>query len=604
MGENRFFNVESKSFEIVKNSIELSIIERSRNHFSIVTMGFVAALWLRDALLEVTKLSNDQNLFRSFREGNKIFVLQKQKNGKGRFVTITALGDTKSKGYVIIPEGRGACGWTGLSHKIHGIMGEKAHGKREVDQRRPEIRHHTAQGNHTPNLVKESQTFKDAVTQGDLPKISVGIAGNQEAVSQICNGSNTNLLELSLKVLLGTGPRGEWVVQWAGVVNCEATGPNPQQNHGTMQPVTNLANGPHATTTRPNDNTKPVRPTTQSNPKPRMVWKPRVNGSNGSTSFQKLAEDATGQTTANHDDDRLSLHSWDSDSQLSSIPAQPTSSQPIAEVIAEVGEVDRSWGSSRDWFIDLRDGRRLRLPADLRSPIADMGRTDDVITQKLVQWVSSQRDAIETDDEVAVSEGGLLGSEDGSESVGVISEYTAAESIEGNEKNMSMVLTEETEVSESVMLEAVSGAWGEFLENTEVSDGVGDTEQKELVPLNVEPLAVAFPVDVENHGSTDDGSFVSQSSDWVQRRQKAIGKVLGANYEGYEQAVTALLMDIEARHLQRKATMTGVQKPMSSGRKGTRELKRLASSINYEARATREDKGKGKMQGGVAIVDQ
>jgi hypothetical protein len=266
--------------------------------------------------------------------------------------------------------------------------------------------------------------------------------------------------------------------------------------------------------------------------------------------------------------------------------------------------VDRSWGSSRDWFIDLRDGRRLRLPADLRSPIADMGRTDDAITQKLVQWVSSQRDAIETDDEVAVSEGGLLGSEDGSESVGVISEYEAAESIEGNEKNMSMVLTEETKVSESVMLEAISGAWSEFLEIAEVTDGVGDTEQKELVPLNVEPLAVAFPVDVENHGSTDDGSFVSQSSDWVQRRQKAIGKVLGANYEGYEQAVTALLMDIEARHLQRKATMTGVQKPMSSGRKGTRELKRLASSINYEARATREDKGKGKMQGGVAIVDQ
>jgi hypothetical protein len=202
-----------------------------------------------------------------------------------------------------------------------------------------------------------------------------------------------------------------------------------------------------------------------------MVWKPRVNGSNGSNSFQKLAEDATGQTTANQDDDRVLLHSWDSDSQLSSIPAQPTSSQPIVEVIAEVREVDRSWGSSRDWFIDLRDGRRLRLLADLRSPIADMGRTDDAITQKLVQWVSSQRDAIETNDEVAVSEGGLLGSEDGYESVGVISEYEAAESIEGNEKNMSMVLTEETKVSESVMLEAISGAWSEFLEIAEVTDG-------------------------------------------------------------------------------------------------------------------------------------
>ena len=75
MGDNGFFYVESKAFEIVKNKIELSIIERSRNHFSSVTMGFLAALWLRDVLLEVAKMSNDQNLFRSFREGNKIFVL-------------------------------------------------------------------------------------------------------------------------------------------------------------------------------------------------------------------------------------------------------------------------------------------------------------------------------------------------------------------------------------------------------------------------------------------------------------------------------------------------------------------------------------------------
>jgi hypothetical protein len=80
-------------------------------------------------------------------------------------------------------------------------------------------------------------------------------------------------------------------------------------------------------------------------------------------------------------------------------------------------------------------------------------------------------------------------------------------------------------------------------------------------------LAVAFPVGVENHGSKDDGSLVSQPSDWVQRRQKAIGKVLGASYESYEQAVTVLLKDIEARHLQQKATMAGLQKPMSSGRK-------------------------------------
>ena len=135
MGENRFFFVESKSFEIAKNASELSLIECSRNHVSIVMMGFVAALWLRGVLLEVAKMSNDQNLFRSFHEGNKIFVLQKQRNGKGQFVTITTLGESKSKGYVIIPEGRDACGWHGLSREINGLMVATIAGNRDVNHR-------------------------------------------------------------------------------------------------------------------------------------------------------------------------------------------------------------------------------------------------------------------------------------------------------------------------------------------------------------------------------------------------------------------------------------------------------------------------------------
>ncbi len=93
-------------------------------------------------------------------------------------------------------------------------------------------------------------------------------------------------------------------------------------------------------------------------------------------------------------------------------------------------------------------------------------------------------------------------------------------------------------------------------------------------------------------------------SDWVQRKQKGVGKVLGASYEGYEQAVTKLLMDIEARHLQRKANLADLRRPPSSGRKCNRELKGLGSSINYEGRHSREAKGKGKAQGGAVVVYQ
>jgi hypothetical protein len=78
---------------------------------------------------------------------------------------------------------------------------------------------------------------------------------------------------------------------------------------------------------------------------------------------------------------------------------------------------------------------------------------------------------------------------------------------------------------------------------------------------------------------------------------------LGASYEGYEQAVIELLMDIEARHIKRKAAMIGIQKPTNSGKKCSRELKRLVSFVNYEARHSKEAKGKGKIPGGDIVVD-
>uniref|UniRef100_A0A2N9EFL4 Reverse transcriptase domain-containing protein n=1 Tax=Fagus sylvatica TaxID=28930 RepID=A0A2N9EFL4_FAGSY len=493
MGENRFFYVEAKSFEIAKNAIELSLIERSRNHVSFITMGFAAALWLRDVLLEVTRMSNDNNLFRSFREGNKIFVLQKQRNGKGRFVTITTLGDSKSKGYVIIPEGRGAGGWQGASQEITNIMDAQNHGTREINQRWPQPRQPTVQGNRDSNLVKESRTFKEAVTQGDTPNLSLEIAGNQGAASQLCNVMAKDTLELSIKILLSRGPSGGWDVQWAGVVPSENAGPSQPQTHVTKPFVTKATNGPLLT--KPNENSFNSKTKTQpNNPKPKMVWQPRVNG-------------------------------CDSESQLSEtpslIPAPPMTTQTIEEACQEIGEVDRSWGSSRDWFLDLRDGRTLRIPVDLRSPVTELCRPEDAITQKLTQKFNGSR-------------------RNGKPLVPMLK--MKREFLRGKRwvSNLGTI---------------VRGFYRDVkqLDLLRTLGLRGDEGEKDLVPLNVEPLAVAFPDGVENHGGQEAGIYGSQPSDWVQRRQKAIGKVLGANYEGYEQAVIVLLMDIEARHLQRKA---------------------------------------------------
>ena len=85
-------------------------------------MGLATARWYHDILLEFATLPPDQNAFRSFREGNKVCVIQKQRNRKGRFAFVTVLGEIKDKGYVIIPKGRGAGGWRGFSQEINGIL--------------------------------------------------------------------------------------------------------------------------------------------------------------------------------------------------------------------------------------------------------------------------------------------------------------------------------------------------------------------------------------------------------------------------------------------------------------------------------------------------
>ena len=213
MGIKRFFQVESKAFELVKNAIEVSIIERGRKHTSTVSMGFAAAFWFRDSLLEVAKLSNEQNVFRSFREGNKVFVVQKQRNNRGSFVTITVLGDSKGRGGVIIPEGKDSWGWRGVSMELQGLLNPtdaEIHGD---NYRRQPSSKPTVVG----NIRKESLTFKAAVIQGrDIPEI-VPINSGKEKISEGINMKKEVLLNLQVKLTCGVD--GNWHASWAGLAD-------------------------------------------------------------------------------------------------------------------------------------------------------------------------------------------------------------------------------------------------------------------------------------------------------------------------------------------------------------------------------------------------
>ena len=65
----------------------------------------------------------------------------------------------------------------------------------------------------------------------------------------------------------------------------------------------------------------------------------------------------------------------------------------------------------------------------------------------------------------------------------------------------------------------------------------------------MERLVVAFPSGIKNAGDKVGKDYRRKVSDWILRRQKAVRKLLGARYVGYEQAVKDLLMDIKTRHI-------------------------------------------------------
>ena len=219
MGYKRYFHVESKSFELIKNVFEVCIIERGRQHRSEVSMGFATVLWFRDAILEVAKLSRDQNVFLSFREGNKVYVIQKQRNDRGNFVTVTILGDSRGRGGVIISEGRESWGWCGISMEVDGLLRSKAIEHQSANHYWwPPTGKSTAAG----NLRKESCTFKAAVTQGiDIPNILPNIPGGDKIPEEVMA---KNEVLLNLKVKLSCGTDGKWQAVWAGLADIDSSG--------------------------------------------------------------------------------------------------------------------------------------------------------------------------------------------------------------------------------------------------------------------------------------------------------------------------------------------------------------------------------------------
>ena len=269
----------------------------------------------------------------------------------------------------------------------------KAMGTMVGNQRRPAAANPTAQENPISNPRKEYPSFKAAVIQGEtIPNISHIKPGVNIDMQQICNDLVNTPTEITLKVILGIGQENKWEVKWAGVLEENSGDPRSSKHQTQIPPKPDLlrpieVQSQSVFTLRP----KPIQPKTlKPDPNRNLIWRLRVSGH---PSLQKNVEDASGSTPPTPNLNHVSMHSCDSDSQISThsslIPASHSGCRPITEIMQGFGEVNRSWGSSSDRFLDLRDGRRIRFPVNIPTPMTDPSQAEEAVTHKLLQWASS-----------------------------------------------------------------------------------------------------------------------------------------------------------------------------------------------------------------------
>ena len=187
MGGSIFFFVESKSFEF---SVEeggsfflLRIFERYKDSLRSVFMGKESALRLLTYIEDHLSNSCPDNFARTFRDGNKVLILQMGCNAHGSFLMISKLLHGRRKGLIIVPEGKLGSGWRGFGFHLRKAIAPDSLGIKPPSQ-----------SALLPSLPKfrTHKSFLSAVVDGDR-KSTGGSRTGKLALPNIQNSVKSNL---------------------------------------------------------------------------------------------------------------------------------------------------------------------------------------------------------------------------------------------------------------------------------------------------------------------------------------------------------------------------------------------------------------------------
>jgi hypothetical protein len=115
----RFF-VEAKNFELSvgEGASVLRLEEKRKGISNVLCLGLLGVGWLVATVENLVAELDSKAFVKSFREGSKKFIAQRDSNRFGRFLEVVVYFEGGRRSRIVIPEGRKGFGWRRFADEL------------------------------------------------------------------------------------------------------------------------------------------------------------------------------------------------------------------------------------------------------------------------------------------------------------------------------------------------------------------------------------------------------------------------------------------------------------------------------------------------------